>query len=256
MRPELFYNPLALLERLGQAATELRRLRKLRHTPASVLEKGHIDSLELLELLSPDPPRVIYDIGANVGTWTLLAKAIFPEAAVHAFEPLTSHLEKFRAATAQLSQVTPHQVCLGSSPGEASLRVLDFSDASSLLPLSSEGKKQWGLAETKRETVRVETLDRWVASQKISAPDLLKLDVQGFEVEVFKGATNCLSQARAVIAEASFREFYEGQCLFHDVVRLMAENDFWLAAIGHGVILGRPLVQCDGLFLRGKPAAK
>ena len=80
MRPELFYNPLLLLERIGQWATERSRLRELRGTVAENLQTGHIDSLELLKLLRPLSPKVIYDVGANVGTWTLLAKAIFPEA--------------------------------------------------------------------------------------------------------------------------------------------------------------------------------
>jgi FkbM family methyltransferase len=250
MRPQLLYDPLLLTERLGQAATDAIRLRKLRRTPAAVLRKGHIDSLELLEILRPTPPRVIYDIGANIGTWTVLAKTIYPQAAVHAFEPLTCHVEKFKPMTRAVSDVHLHEVCLGSARGEAELRVVDFSDASSLLPLSEVGERQWGLHEASREKVRVERLDDWVAEHRLPPPDLIKLDVQGFEVEVLKGAAECMGHAAAVLTEVSFREFYKGQCMFHDVVRLMAENDFWLAAFGQGVKLGFPMLQCDGFFLR------
>src|ERR1019366_6972969 len=55
-RTELFYNPLLLLERLGQWAVTKQRLRKLRSTVASQLTTGHIDSLELLEMLRPLNP--------------------------------------------------------------------------------------------------------------------------------------------------------------------------------------------------------
>lgn len=250
MRPQLFYDPLLLTERLGQAATDRLRLRKLRNTPASVLKKGHIDSMELLELLRSIPPRVIYDIGANIGTWTLLAKTVYPDAAIHAFEPLSGHVEKFKPMTNSVRDVHLHQVCLGSAPGEAELRVVSFSDASSMLPLSSVGEQQWQLHEASREKVRVERLDDWVAAHRLPKPDLIKIDVQGFEVEVFKGAVECLRHAKAVLTEVSFREFYHGQCLFHDVVRLMAEHDLWLFSIGQGVNLGRPLLQCDGFFVR------
>lgn len=249
MRPELFCDPILLMERLGQAAGDRLRLRKIRRTPASILKKGHIDSLELLELLRPLDPKVIYDIGANVGTWTLLAKAVYPAATLHCFEPLFGHLEKFRQATAALSGVTPHQVCLGSAAGEAKLRVLDFSDASSLLPISGEGKKRWNLQEAGQEAVKVERLDDWVVGHDLPAPDLLKIDVQGYELEVLKGAETCLSRAKAVLAEVSFRQFYESQCLFHDVVSFMAQRGFWLSAVGHGIALGRPLIQCDALFV-------
>jgi FkbM family methyltransferase len=250
MRAELLYDPMLLIERLGHAATDRLRLRRIRKTPASVLKKGHIDSLELLELLRPLSPKVIYDIGANAGTWTLLAKSVYREAHVHCFEPLSGHLEKFRQATAKLTGVTAHQVCLGSVAGEARLRVLDFSDASSLLPLSDEGRRQWNLREARHETVKVERLDSWISGHRLPAPDLLKLDVQGFELEVLKGAERCLDQAKAVITEVSFREFYESQCLFHDVIHFMAAHGFWLTAIGHGVVLGRPLVQGDALFVK------
>ena len=70
MRPQLFYDPLLLTERLGQAATDALRLRKLRKTPAKVLRKGHIDSLELLELLRSLIPSVIFNIGGNIGVAT------------------------------------------------------------------------------------------------------------------------------------------------------------------------------------------
>ena len=143
-----------------------------------------------------------------------------------------------------------HQVCLGSAPGEAELRVVSFSDASSMLPLSAEGEKQWKLQEAAREKVNVVTLDGWVAEKQLPLPDLIKMDVQGFELEVLKGAKECLRHATAVLTEVSFREFYNGQCLFHDVIAFMAERDFWLASIGHGVNFGRPLLQCDGFFVR------
>src|ERR1039458_3292263 len=136
MRTELFYNPLLLLERLGQWAVTKQRLRKLRSTVASQLTTGHIDSLELLEMLRPLNPQVIYDIGANVGTWTLLCKALYPKAQIHAFEPLPLHIEKFKQLTTSLTGVSLHEIGLGAYPTRTTLKVTDFSDASSVLSLS------------------------------------------------------------------------------------------------------------------------
>ena len=79
MRKELFYNPLVLLPRIGEWAATRRRLLRLRGTVAAPLNDGHIDTLELLDLLRPFAPRVIFDVGANIGTWTLLAKALHPK---------------------------------------------------------------------------------------------------------------------------------------------------------------------------------
>ena len=250
MRPQLFYNPLLLVERLGQLATEKLRLRKLSRSPAACLQSGHIDSLELLELLRPLSPKVIYDIGANVGTWTLLSKTIFPDAEVHAFEPLTFHVNRFDELTSKLTKVHIHTVALGSAPGVAEMKVVDFSDASSLLPLTVTGRNLWRLKDTKVEAVRVERLDEWCATTKIPKPDFLKLDVQGFELEVLKGATDCLGASVAVLTEVSFQEFYQDQCLFHDIVEYLWRRDFLLVALGHGTAIGRRLVQGDALFLK------
>jgi FkbM family methyltransferase len=250
MRAELFYNPLLLLERIGQWATERRRVRKLRGTVASGLTLGHIDSLELLELLKSDPPRVIYDIGANVGTWTLLAKTIFPTAEVHGFEPLDFHCTKFVQLTEKLNGVHLHQTALGEKREESVMRVTSFSDASSLLPLAHSGMQQWQLETVKEVPVLVQRLDDWVCCHKLPPPDLLKLDVQGYEVHALRGAPNCLKHARAVLAEVSFGEFYSGQCRFEELSTFLGEYGYRLHALGHGTHIGRALVQTDALFLR------
>src|SRR5215472_16265103 len=92
MNPALLYNPRLLCERLAVASIRRRRMARLKRTPAGRLRLGHIDSLELLEMATAHIDiQVIYDIGANIGTWTLLAKAIIGGACVHAFEPLPAH---------------------------------------------------------------------------------------------------------------------------------------------------------------------
>lgn len=91
MRTALLYNPRQLCERLATASLRKRRLAALRNTPAAGLALGHIDTLELVQLARDAGVSVAYDIGANVGTWSLLAKALMPGAVVHAFEPLPEH---------------------------------------------------------------------------------------------------------------------------------------------------------------------
>ncbi len=250
MRAELLYNPLLLLERLGQWAAEKRRLRRLRTTPARTLAAGHIDSLELLELLRGNPPAVIYDIGANIGTWTLLAKSIFPGAVVHGFEPLPEHGARYLSATESLPEVHLHGIALGEAAASSVLHVTSRSDASSLLPLTADGRAQWQMEAHKEVPVRVERLDDWVTAHALPPPDLIKMDVQGYELHVLKGAPGCLRRAKAVLAEASFGEFYESQCLFEELSSFLAQHHFRLAALGHGTALGRRLVQADVLYLR------
>jgi FkbM family methyltransferase len=250
MRASLLYNPFDIVERLATASRRRRRRRRLRGTPAAELSLGHLDSLELLEMLRDSPPRVIHDIGANVGTWTCLAKSLYPDAAVEAFEPLEAHLAGFRRWTGPWQDVRLHRLALGPRDGTVAIEVADFSDASSVLPLTEEGRRTFNVAPAGRREVPMATLDGLVAAGAARAPDLIKLDVQGYELEALRGAGRSLGTARAVICEVSFRRFYEGQALFPDVLAHLGEHGYRLHAFGPSLIPGEPLSQADALFLK------
>ena len=251
MRRALFYNPRLLCERIALESTRRRRLARLKGTPASALSLGHIDTLELLELLDPAKVKVIYDIGANVGTWTLLAKAVIPDAEIHAFEPMVEHCRAFAANTARIPGVLLHPTALGAEAKSATLHVTDFSDASSILPLADSGRSEFGVHETEQRPISISTLDHWRESHDLPPPDLIKLDVQGYEANVLKGGPECLRCATAVIVEVSFVAFYRNQSLFADIVGLLGSYGFDLHAFGMNTPLGQPLAQADALFLRG-----
>ena len=255
MRLELLYRPRLLLERLAALSVDRRRLARLDGTVADGLQLGHIDSLELLDLVRPFEPTVVYDVGANVGTWARLARAVLPNAAIHAFEPLPQHVETLRRELGLLPDVSVHPVALGALQGSAVFHVISFSDASSFLPLTSIGAREWDFTEQRTETLPVTRLDDYVASECLPRPDLLKLDVQGFELEVLRGATQCLEHASALITEVSFAEFYKDQPLFADVVAFLSDHDFLPQAFASRTATGRIVRQADVLFLARRHVA-
>lgn len=250
MRWKLLWNPGLAFERVGYWARQRRRLRRLHGTPAEGLAIGHIESLELLEAARPLGIRRIYDVGANVGTWTLLAKAVIPEASVEAFEPFARHCAEFGNTLQGVGGVRLHSIALGSENGSASLRVTGNSDSSSLLPLAAASRAQFGVEEVEQVRVEMRRLDDCRAELGLEFADLIKLDVQGYEMEVLKGATECLAHAKAVVVEVSFAEYYEGQCLFHDLVGYLARSGILLSALGEHTPTGVALRQADMLFLR------
>ena len=251
MRIELLYNPLLLLERLGQAATNRKRLRKLRRTPASTLQVGHVDSLELLELLRDRPPRIIYDVGAYEGTWTVLAKAIFPEAEVHAFEPLAALRKDFSRQTNGLTKIYYHPIALGAMTGTLPMKLASSLDSSSILKMTQEQIKQFRVQPAGVELVHAESLDEYIRKVSLPLPNLLKLDIQGYELEALRGAEECLASVDAVLSEVSFVEFYDEQCLFGDVVAFLGKRGFRVRAFGAKTTLGKRILQTDVLFEKG-----
>lgn len=250
MRIELLYKPRLLIERLAIASQRRRRLSKLRGTVASQLKLGHIDSLELLEIIKSDQIKTIYDIGANVGTWLLLAKAIIPQASIHAFEPLSIHFEEFYKRTANISNISLHKLALGAETSWMDMQVASFSDASSLLEIAKITCDTFGIVKSREESVQVVRLDDYVTQNKIPMPDLIKLDIQGYELEALKGAEKCLKSAKYLIIEVSFIEFYTAQPLFHDIVNFLSQRNFYLHAMGVNTPIGSVLYQTDVLFIR------
>lgn len=254
MRTALLYNPSLLLQRVSEALKNRRRLRRLRHTRAAWLTLDHIDTMELIDLAAEKGARVFYDIGANVGSWTLLARALVPESTIIGFEPMVEHLPKFREHTCALERVTLLPLALGSKQTTLEFHPASFSDASSFLPLNDEGKKVWRIDNTETRMMDVTTLDNVISSRNLPSPDLIKLDVQGFELEVLKGATHALNSCRWILCEVSFTELYAGQCLFSDVAAFLATRGFDVHAIGERTSIGRQLLQTDVLFKK-KPTS-
>jgi len=250
MRKELFYRPHLLLARVAEIAQQRARLRRLRGTCAGDLTHYHIDSLELVEIAARAGARVFYDVGANVGSWALLCRAVVPASTIVAFEPLAAHCEKFRAATSGFARVRLFEIALGERDESRPLHVTSFSDASSLLPLSAAGADLFSLKTIESVTVPVDSLDHVFAAESLPQPDMIKLDVQGFELAVLKGAPAVLARTEWVLAEASFRAFYEGQVLFSELAGFLGRSGFEVHAFGHSMRTGRPLDQVDVLFGR------
>ena len=99
-------------------------------------------------------------------------------------------------------------------------------------------------------------LDRYRTIDCLPQPDLIKIDVQGYELEALRGSMGTLRMVEAIISEVSFEELYEGQCLLHQLASWVSERGFDLHAFGVTTPLGQPLVQTDVLFLRRESRPK
>lgn len=159
-----------------------------------------IDSLHLTSVDS------IVDVGANHGDFSQAAAALHPQAKVLLVEPLPhlkAPLERIGRFKGGHWRVV--DCALGSKPGMASLYVDPQNDAiGSLLGFSEDYRGANPLAAAQRIVkCRVTTLDDLCADEGIKAIDLLKVDVEGFEFEVLRGATRTLRSTRALIVELS-----------------------------------------------------
>lgn len=248
MRKELFYKPGLLIERIAEVIADRRRQKRLSGTQAFHLKESQLSSLEFLELAAQHGKiNTIYDLGANVGTWSLLAHSIFPLTKIHAFEPIPQYQEKYLQNCADPNQFTLHKVGVGNSNKREKFNFAGHSSSffevsNALVEMFPNEKKS---AEITVEMVR---LDDYVSNQNLPLPELMKLDVEGFELEVLKHAVNCLQHSQFVILEVSFLERHIGQPLFHEVVQFMAEHRFYVHAFPYKMPLCQSLSSVDILF--------
>lgn len=175
--------------------------------------------------------ETVVDIGANRGQFALAVRRWSPKARVIAFEPLTKATASFRKVLGD-SKVTLHQAAIGPEAGMTVLHVAGADDSSSLLPISSLQVSLFpGTAEVRTEKVPVGPLSDFVSAGDIKAPALLKLDVQGFELETLLGCEDLLECFAYVYAECSFVELYTGQALADEVVAWLRERNFVLKGV-------------------------
>ena len=196
--------------------------------------------------------RTIIDVGAHAGEFALTARALLPQARIYSFEPLPGGCRALRRKMRGDAAHTTFEVALGDESGEATFYRNDFSKSSSLLPMLRLHKEAfpWTTGETPLQ-VRVARLDDFLGELTLTPETLLKVDVQGFEDRVLRGAARVLPQVQYVLVEVSFRPLYEGQALFSDVNTFLAEAGFRYAGNVDQLLspLDNTVLQADALFV-------
>lgn len=194
-------------------------------------------------------PAVVADIGAAKGYWSQGAGSIFRRAHFHMIDPLEESLPELRRVC-EANERYHHLLCaVGDAPGEHRISLTPDYDGSTLLDYYEDGGQP-------TRVIRVETLDGLVSSGRIPAPDLVKIDVQGFEMKVIEGGRETLRAAEVAIIEVNMFRFMPECPLAHEVIAEMAALGFVIFDLAGA--LRRPfendLGQMDLVFVRADSA--
>jgi FkbM family methyltransferase len=220
------------------------------------LRSGVAAAIEHVGAMRATPAATIIDVGANIGQFSLMVRAIHPHATIHAFEPLRAMADTYEQLFAGDSRVTLHRCAAGASASVAEINVSKQPDSSSLLPISDRQSAMFpGTEQAGIERVEVKRIDDVLDVAALPAPILIKLDVQGFELEALKGMPQLLERAQWVYVEVSFASLYTGQPLANDILHWLNAQGFELSGIYNATYSGGVNVQADLLFARLKPAA-
>ncbi len=194
--------------------------------------------------------RSVVDIGANRGQFSLVARRCYPDCRIIAFEPLPGPAEQFRRVFAGDRQVTLRESGIGPRNGMETIHVSGKDDSSSFLPITALQEQMFpGTAEVGQQSVEVGPLSKFVSPKGIAPSALLKLDVQGYELEALKGCEDLLGCFQHVYVECSFVELYAGQASASEVIAFLHERGFALKGVYNTVYDRTGLaVQADFFF--------
>lgn len=189
-------------------------------------------------------PKVVIDVGAYVGDWTRACHRFFPRARTLMVEPQVQHLPELQRVSVEVPGAEVACALLGATQRlSVPFRVLE--SASSVLSEADQ-------ANAVMINLPMTTLDALTAGTAFANPDLVKLDVQGYELEVLKGAERVLLSAEAVLMELNLLPILSGAPLFHEAIEFMARRGFHVYEFG--TFYRRPydgaLWQTDVFFVR------
>ncbi len=207
-----------------------------------------------IELLNLHNINLILDVGASDGSFAQQIRSIGFKGNIISFEPISYTFLKLKKKSRFDENWTALNMALGDTDSEKVINISENYDSSSFLALKDSHLIANPTSKFKAiEKVSVKKLDS-IYNEYVSPRNnvLLKLDVQGFELEVLQGSNQSLKQIKGIQIEMSFEQLYKGSLMFEEMKKWLENKGYTLCLLesGNRNFTTGKLLQADGTFYR------
>ncbi|MGA2030499.1 MAG: FkbM family methyltransferase [Verrucomicrobiota bacterium] len=192
------------------------------------------------------PIKTVFDVGANVGKMSRLYRRIFPEAMIYSIEPVPACYEILSSwAETQNGQVKTFNLAMGQESGQTCMWWNQVHLGGSSLVKSRFQSKNGAEIQ-----IQIETLDRLAAKLDLRDEILVKIDTEGYDLEVIRGGSELLRRASVVIVEIILVEAPGETPHFGQFMNVLGDMGYMFrGCIGFGFVEGVPM-GCDAVFIK------
>ncbi len=232
--------------------------------PYSVKQKGksllrlpatriHPDWRILEDVSALETPHVVLDLGARNGWFFKCWKEYSKGALVHAFEPDYEAYEILAQQYADQNDVSISPMGVGATKSLQTFYYMQNSSvSSSFLPHDSQAWAdiKYDAGEIQERQLEITTLDDYCEQKNLEDIYLIKIDIQGYELEALLGATSTLDRTSYLLIESSIKPLYQDSANFTQVHDFMAARGFHLMNFRAWHRGNNQLIEADMLFRR------
>jgi FkbM family methyltransferase len=207
----------------------------------SEFEKTHSRGRVISDRVGGEKARTIIDVGAYLGETAEWFSVLFPNATVWAVEPFPDSFAEL--ALTSNPRIKPFNFAVTNFDGQVQLHFNAIPHTNGIYPINSESSDSLSIVQAGVDTnkhanstvgdltVNARSLNSFVAEQNIQKIDLLKIDVQGAEVDVLDGSRQILDRVGVVLIEISLYDYYEKSSSIGDVESFLSPHGFSLWSV-------------------------
>lgn len=201
-------------------------IRRRRH-PTSIIH--------ILNLINHYKIDLVLDVGANYGRFGKKLRDEGYGGEIHSFEPVSRTFELLSETCLNDQNWFAHKMAIGDACGQETINITESSDLSSFLNPNEFGKDEFKkINVVQRETVEVRTIDRFITTQIADFDKkqiLLKMDTQGYDLKVFKGALNTIAYIVCMLSEISVVPIYSDMPHYLDSLKEYEQYGFVVSGL-------------------------